>query len=68
MKLLSKKRGFTLVELIIVIVLLGILSAVAAPRFVDFSKDARITSLQKIKAELKYATDAIYAKAQIDKA
>ena len=37
----AKKAGFTLVELVIVIVVLGILSAVAIPRFFDFSTDAR---------------------------
>lgn len=36
----AKKSGFTLVELVIVIVVLGILSAVAIPRFFDFSGDA----------------------------
>lgn len=36
----NKSQGFTLIELIIVIVILGILSVVAAPRFVDLSDDA----------------------------
>lgn len=35
------QQGFTLIELIIVIVILGILSAFAAPRFLDLSSDAR---------------------------
>lgn len=37
----SKQNGFTLIELIIVIVILGILAVVAAPRFIDLSADAR---------------------------
>ncbi len=37
----SKKSGFTLVELVIVIVVLGILAAVAVPKFFDFSGDAK---------------------------
>ncbi|GAB5380466.1 MAG: prepilin-type N-terminal cleavage/methylation domain-containing protein [Aliiglaciecola sp.] len=37
----SKQNGFTLIELIIVIVILGILAVVAAPRFIDLSDDAR---------------------------
>ena len=37
---LSAKSGFTLVELVIVIVVLGILSAVAIPRFLNFTGDA----------------------------
>jgi prepilin-type N-terminal cleavage/methylation domain-containing protein len=37
---MKKTKGFTLIELIIVIVILGILSVVAAPRFLDLSGDA----------------------------
>ena len=36
----TKQAGFTLIELVIVIVLLGILAAVAVPKFVDLSSDA----------------------------
>lgn len=61
-----KKQGFTLVELIIVIVILGILSVTALPRFIDTSKESKIAVLKEIEAEIKAAYSLAHKKAVIE--
>ena len=43
-KLLREERGFTLIELVMVIVVLGILAAVAIPKFTDLRSNARLSA------------------------
>jgi MSHA pilin protein MshA len=43
---MKKQQGFTLIELIVVIVILGILAATALPKFSDLTNDARYASLK----------------------
>ncbi len=50
-----RHKGFTLIELVVVIVILGLLAAVALPRFVNLTRDARIASLQGVAGGLRSA-------------
>lgn len=61
----NRQHGFTLIELIIVIVILGILSVTAAPRFINVSEDAQSASLNAMQGALKSANAFVYGKALI---
>lgn len=61
----SDTRGFTLIELIIVIVILGTLAVVAAPKFLDMRSEANKATLEGMGGELMSAAQLVYAKAVI---
>ena len=46
------KKGFTLIEVISTLVLLGILTAVAVPKYIDMSESAKVTAIEAGVAEL----------------
>lgn len=56
-----KEKGFTLIELVMVIVILGILAAFALPRFADLGNDARSSSLQGLAGAMKSAAAIAHA-------
>jgi len=51
-----KEKGFTLIELVMVIVILGILAAFALPRFADLGGDARQASIEGARGAVKSAS------------
>lgn len=55
MKKLNNKRGFTLIELIVVMAIIGILVMLAAPRFLGYTKNAHVASM---KADAKVLSNA----------
>lgn len=54
------QKGFTLIELVVVIVILGILSAVALPKFIDLSGQANIAAAQGVAAAVSSASSINY--------
>ncbi|EDP59896.1 type II secretion system protein [Vibrio sp. AND4] len=56
-------QGFTLIELVACIVILGVISVVALPRFLNIQKDARIAVLQGARDALATANQQVYTKA-----
>lgn len=61
-RLIRNSRGFTLVELIIVMIVLGIMAALAIPKFFNMSEDAKYSAVQGALGGVRSAVANYYAK------
>lgn len=60
-----RQKGFTLIELVMVVVILGVLAAVALPKFVNLTSDARRSVMQGLHGAMISANTMIQAKSAI---
>ena len=63
---MKRSAGFTLIELVIVIIILGILAVTAAPKFLNLQDDARKSTLKGMKAAMESSASIVYSKAVIN--
>ena len=59
---MRRQSGFTLIELVIVIVVLGILAALAVPRFISLQREARIAVVDSLFNSVRSGANIVYAK------
>jgi MSHA pilin protein MshA len=63
---MKRQGGFTLIELVVVIVILGILAVTAAPRFLNLQGDARAAALSGLSGAMIGGAGIVYGKSAIE--
>jgi MSHA pilin protein MshA len=62
MNMLHRPRGFTMIELVVVIVILAIVGGLALPRYFNLGQDARVAAVQQMAGALSTASAQLRAK------
>ncbi|MDR7020499.1 prepilin-type N-terminal cleavage/methylation domain-containing protein [Aeromonas salmonicida] len=63
---MKKQAGFTLIELVIVIIILGILAVTAAPKFLNLQDDAKSAAADGVLAAVSSSAQLVYSKAALE--
>lgn len=63
---MRKQAGFTLIELVIVIIILGILAVTAAPKFLNLQDDAKAAAADGVLSGVSSAMQMVYSKSALE--
>ncbi|WP_144209668.1 type II secretion system protein [Shewanella donghaensis] len=62
----ARTSGFTLIELVVVIIILGVLAVSAAPKFLDLSSEGVIATSENLKGVINSTSTLVYSKSVIE--